>query len=485
MLGVMVAVFLVGYFCIAMEHKLEVNKAATALLTGGILWALYIVTSPLVVPQIDGEAFNEFLANNPSIAGLPLIEQCVRFISGVQIVDHLGEISETLFFLIGAMTIVELIDVHGGFSIITNRISTRNKRSLLWLIALLTFFMSAVLDNMTTAIVMVMLIRRIIPAQKDRWLFASIIIIAANSGGAWSPIGDVTTIMLWVKGNVTSLPLVESLLLPSLVSTLVPVLIASRMMHGTITSDGSEDKALSNVEQVLTRGERMTMLILGIACLLFVPVFKSLTSLPPFMGIMLALGIMWVYTELLYRKKVDIAERDKHRVTKVIRHIDIPTILFFLGILLAVAALQSTGILNSAAQFLNEKLHNIYLINVIIGFMSSIVDNVPLVAGAMGMYPIVDPATVSSLADPAYMQHFVQDGPFWLFLAYCAGVGGSLLIIGSAPLILGSAAGVVAMGLEKINFAWYMKHITLMAIAGYLAGALVFVLVEWLKLGAL
>ena len=476
MLGVMVAVFLVGYFCIAMEHKLEVNKAATALLTGGILWALYIVTSPLVVPQIDGEAFNEFLANNPSIAGLPLIEQCVRFISGVQIVDHLGEISETLFFLIGAMTIVELIDVHGGFSIITNRISTRNKRSLLWLIALLTFFMSAVLDNMTTAIVMVMLIRRIIPAQKDRWLFASIIIIAANSGGAWSPIGDVTTIMLWVKGNVTSLPLVESLLLPSLVSTLVPVLIASRMMHGTITSDGSEDKALSNVEQVLTRGERMTMLILGIACLLFVPVFKSLTSLPPFMGIMLALGIMWVYTELLYRKKVDIAERDKHRVTKVIRHIDIPTILFFLGIL--VAALQSTGILNSAAQFLNEKLHNIYLINVIIGFMSSIVDNVPLVAGAMGMYPIVDPATVSSLADPAYMQHFVQDGPFWLFLAYCAGVGGSLLIIGSA-------AGVVVMGLEKINFAWYMKHITLMAIAGYLVGALVFVLIEWLKLGAL
>ena len=476
MLGVMVAVFLVGYFCIAMEHKLEVNKAATALLTGGILWALYIVTSPLVVPQIDGEAFNEFLANNPSIAGLPLIEQCVRFISGVQIVDHLGEISETL--LIGAMTIVELIDVHGGFSIITNRISTRNKRSLLWLIALLTFFMSAVLDNMTTAIVMVMLIRRIIPAQKDRWLFASIIIIAANSGGAWSPIGDVTTIMLWVKGNVTSLPLVESLLLPSLVSTLVPVLIASRMMHGTITSDGSEDKALSNVEQVLTRGERMTMLILGIACLLFVPVFKSLTSLPPFMGIMLALGIMWVYTELLYRKKVDIAERDKHRVTKVIRHIDIPTILFFLGILLSVAALQSTGILNSAAQFLNEKLHNIYLINVIIGFMSSIVDNVPLVAGAMGMYPIVDPATVSSLADPAYMQHFVQAGPFWLFLAYCAGVGGSLLIIGSA-------AGVVVMGLEKINFAWYMKHITLMAIAGYLAGALVFVLVEWLKLGAL
>ena len=333
MLGIMVAVFLVGYLCIAMEHKLQVNKAASALLTGGILWALYIVTAPLSVPQLDGQAFGEFLSDNPTIAALPLVEQCVRFISGVQIVEHLGEISETLFFLIGAMTIVELIDVHGGFSIITNRITTRKKVTLLWLISILTFFMSAVLDNMTTAIVMVMLIRRIIPEQKERWLFASIIIIAANSGGAWSPIGDVTTIMLWVKGNVTSVPLVESLLLPSLVSTIVPVWIASRSMHGMITSDGTEDKAMSNVEQVLTPRERLTMLILGVSCLLFVPVFKSLTHLPPFMGIMVGLGIMWVYTELLYRKKVDVAERDKHRVTQVIRHIDIPTILFFLGIL--------------------------------------------------------------------------------------------------------------------------------------------------------
>ena len=477
MLGIMVAVFLVGYLCIAMEHKLQVNKAASALLTGGILWALYIVTAPLSVPQLDGQAFGEFLSDNPTIAALPLVEQCVRFISGAPIVEHLGEISETLFFLIGAMTIVELIDVHGGFSIITNRITTRKKVTLLWLISILTFFMSAVLDNMTTAIVMVMLIRRIIPEQKERWLFASIIIIAANSGGAWSPIGDVTTIMLWVKGNVTSVPLVESLLLPSLVSTIVPVWIASRSMHGMITSDGTEDKAMSNVEQVLTPRERLTMLILGVSCLLFVPVFKSLTHLPPFMGIMVGLGIMWVYTELLYRKKVDVAERDKHRVTQVIRHIDIPTILFFLGILLAVAALQATGILDATAGFLNRELHNIYIINVIIGLMSSIVDNVPLVAGAMGMYPIVDPAMVGTMADPAFMQHFVQDGPFWLFLAYCAGVGGSLLIIGSA-------AGVVVMGLEKINFAWYLKRITLMALAGYLAGAAVFVLIEWLKLGA-
>ena len=477
MLGIMVAVFLVGYLCIAMEHKLQVNKAASALLTGGILWALYIVTAPLSVPQLDGQAFGEFLSDNPTIAALPLVEQCVRFISGVQIVEHLGEISETLFFLIGAMTIVELIDVHGGFSIITNRITTRKKVTLLWLISILTFFMSAVLDNMTTAIVMVMLIRRIIPEQKERWLFASIIIIAANSGGAWSPIGDVTTIMLWVKGNVTSVPLVESLLLPSLVSTIVPVWIASRSMHGMITSDGTEDKAMSNVEQVLTPRERLTMLILGVSCLLFVPVFKSLTHLPPFMGIMVGLGIMWVYTELLYRKKVDVAERDKHRVTQVIRHIDIPTILFFLGILLAVAALQATGILDAAAGFLNRELHNIYIINVIIGLMSSIVDNVPLVAGAMGMYPIVDPAMVGTMADPAFMQHFVQDGPFWLFLAYCAGVGGSLLIIGSA-------AGVVVMGLAKINFTWYLKRITLMALAGYLAGAAVFVFIEWLKLGA-
>ncbi len=477
MLGLMVIVFFVGYFCIAMEHKLQMNKAAPALLTGGILWALYIITSPQSVLQLDGNAFDEFLVNNPTIATLPLFEQCVHFISEAQIVGHLGEISEILFFLIGAMTIVELIDVHGGFSIITKRIKTRNKVSLLWLISILTFFMSAVLDNMTTAIVMVMVIRRIIPGQKMRWLLMGIVIIAANSGGAWSPIGDVTTIMLWVKGNVTLMPLVETLLLPSLVSVIVPVLIASRLIGGVVVSDGTEDKDLSNVDQALTPRERMTILILGILCLLFVPVFKSLTHLPPFVGIMVGLGIMWVYTELVYRDKVDVEERNKHRVKQVIGHIDIPTILFFLGILLSVAALQETGILNSVAEFLNKELHNIYIINLIIGVMSSIVDNVPLVAGATGMYPIVDPAMVGAMADPAFAQHFVQDGPFWLFLAYCAGVGGSLLIIGSA-------AGVVVMGLEKINFVWYLKRITLMALVGYLAGAGVFVLIEWLKYGS-
>ncbi|MFQ8806617.1 MAG: sodium:proton antiporter NhaD [Alistipes indistinctus] len=306
------------------------------------------------------------------------------------------------------MTIVELIDVHGGFSIITNRITTRKKVTLLWLISILTFFMSAVLDNMTTAIVMVMLIRRIIPEQKERWLFASIIIIAANSGGAWSPIGDVTTIMLWVKGNVTSVPLVESLLLPSLVSTIVPVWIASRSMHGMITSDGTEDKAMSNVEQVLTPRERLTMLILGVSCLLFVPVFKSLTHLPPFMGIMVGLGIMWVYTELLYRKKVDVAERDKHRVTQVIRHIDIPTILFSSGFCWPWRPCRLRGFWMLRPGSSTGNCIILISSTWIIGLMSSIVDNVPLVAGAMGMYPIVDPAMVGTMADPAFMQHFVQ-----------------------------------------------------------------------------
>lgn len=478
MVGIMIAVFVLGYACIAMEHKLQINKAASALLTAGVLWSIYIIAEPLSVQHFHGEDLHNFLLNNPSIAAMPLVQQCVQFIVRLQIVEYLGDISQTLFFLIGAMTIVELIDVHGGFSIITNRITTRKKLQLLWLITLLSFFMSAVLDNMTTAIVMVMLTRRIIPDKQERWLFAGAIILAANSGGAWSPIGDVTTIMLWVKGNVTSLPLIESLFIPSLLSILVPLIFIGRQLgKGTIAMDGTEDPVSTNIETVLTPRERTTMLCLGIGCLLFVPVFKAITHLPPFMGIMVGLGIMWVYTELLYRKKIDIDEKDKHRVTKVIRHIDIPTILFFLGILLAVSALQATGVLNSLSEVLEAKLHNVYLINVIIGLMSSIIDNVPLVAGAMGMYPIVDPATVGQLADPTFMQHFVQDGPFWLFLAYCAGVGGSLLIIGSA-------AGVVVMGLEKIDFVWYLKHISFIALLGYLSGAAAFVLIEWLKLGA-
>jgi len=314
-------------------------------------------------------------------------------------------------------------------------------------------------------------LRKIIPNYKERWVFASMIIIAANSGGAWSPIGDVTTIMLWVDGKISTAPLMTNLFIPSLVSMIVPLLFASRMLKGQITSPSKHATSVHNHTNALTDKERTILFILGVLALVYVPVFKSITHLPPFVGVLIGLSFVWIYTEYLYQKKPNLAEDFKHRVTSVLKRIDSATILFFLGILLAVSALQGTGILNSAGQFLNDKIHNVYAINIIIGLLSSIVDNVPLVAVAMGMYPVVDPATLSTIADAAFMQSFVIDGSFWIFLAYCAGVGGSVLIIGSV-------SGVVVMGIEKISFNWYFKNISLLAFAGYIAGALSFILID-------
>lgn len=426
----MVLLFVLGYLLIALEHKVKINKAATALLMCGAMWTVF---------SLHG--------NDPTISS--------------ELVEHLGDTCEILIFLIGAMTIVDLIDTHGGFSVITQHITTHNKRKLLWLLAFITFFMSAVLDNMTTAIIMVMLLRKLIFDQKERWLFASLIVIAANSGGAWSPIGDVTTIMLWMRDNVTSTALITSLFVPCLVSVVIPVAIASRYIGNTETPVEHDTKE-TLPEGV---GERMSHFILltGVAGLLFVPVFKSLTGLPPYMGMMVALGVLWVLTEIIYDRKRGIEESIKNRVSKVLKHIDMPTILFFLGILMSVAALQSAGVLTNLATWLDKNIHEVFTITGIIGLLSSIVDNVPLVAACMGMYPVMDAATVAASTDPTYMQSFVQDGIFWHLLTYCAGVGGSLLIIGSA-------AGVVAMGLENINFTWYLKKITLMGLAGYFAG---------------
>lgn len=480
MLTLLIAFFLIGYLCIALEHPLKINKAATALITATAAWVIYMLIAPEIVPGTRG--FEFFLQENPSMAALPLHEQAVRYVQQIEIIGSLGDIAEILFFLIGAMTIVELIDVHGGFNIITNRITTRRKRRLLWIIGTITFFMSAILDNLTTSIVMIALLRKIIGNYKERWLFAGIIIIAANSGGAWSPIGDVTTIMLWVRGNVTTAGLLPNLFLPCLVSFVVPVLIAQRWLHGDVTPasphklaavqvrDG-EVSYFTNVEgkTAISERERLSILLLGVGCLLFVPVFKTVTHLPPFMGILGALGIMWLYTEVMYKRKNDVPEAAKRRIPDVLRRIDTPTILFFLGILLAVSALQMSGVLSNLSVWLDEKLHDVYLINVMIGFLSSVVDNVPLVAGAMATYPIADAAAVASATDPAYIQYFVQDGIFWQFLAYCAGVGGSMLIIGSA-------AGVVVMGLERMNFVWYLKNISLIALTGYLAGAAAYIL---------
>lgn len=469
MLTAMILIFLVGYLLIAMEHPLKINKAGTALLTGTLLWTLYTYAAPTFIPQAAAEEFRLFLESSPALAALTFQEQCSRFVVEHQVLDSIGEIAETLIFLIGAMITVELIDTHGGFMFITNRITTTRKRRLLALVAVLTFFMSAILDNLTTSIVMVMLIRKLIGDYKDRWLFGSIIIIAANSGGAWSPIGDVTTIMLWVRGNISTASTIPHLFLPSLVSALVPVALAMKFLHGNVTPpDVFAQDENGELIRILKTKEKLSILCLGVFCLLFVPVFKTLTHLPPFMGILMGVGILWFYTEIMYRGNA-IEEDLKLRLSKIVHRIDGSTLLFFLGILLAVDALRCSGVLTSFAFWLDETVGNVYAVNLIIGTLSAVVDNVPLVAGAIGMYPIANEVMVSTAADPVYMAHFMQDGVFWQFLAYCAGVGGSMLIIGSA-------AGVVVMGLEKINFIWYLKHISLLALLGYLSGAAVYIL---------
>ncbi|MFI3288102.1 MAG: sodium:proton antiporter NhaD [Rikenellaceae bacterium] len=469
MIILVVVLFLLGYIAIAFEHQLKVNKAGVALVMGVLLWTCYALFMPEAAAEHNPNAFADFLRHNPSAASLPYVEQCLKFIVSSQVVESLGEISETLFFLIGAMTIVEVVDVHGGFAFVTNRITTGNKTKLLWIISLSTFFLSAILDNMTTAIVMVMLIRRLIPNYKERWLFAATIILAANSGGAWSPIGDITTIMLWVKGNITASSIVTSIFIPSLIACIVPTFIASRLLHGVLKKNAvAGDSNPNSIIKLMPRGERLSITVLGIMGLVSVPFFKSFTHLPPFMGILLVLGILWIYTEITYTREKGIKEVYQQRVPRVLRHIDTPTVLFFLGILLAVDALKGMGILESVAMFLDSEVHNIYASNIIIGLLSSIVDNVPLVAASIGMYPMADPSAVEV---GSYAAAFVQDGTFWHFIAYCAGVGGSVLIIGSV-------SGVVVMGIEKISFGWYVKNVSLMALCGYLAGAAYFILVR-------
>lgn len=465
MLSLIVVLFIVGYLAIALEHPLRVDKTATALLLGMALWICYALGAEQIVPRVSAEHFNAYVAQNPSLNDASLHKQAIEYIVNVDIIEHLGDIIQTILFLLGAMTIVELIDVHGGFGVITNRIHTESKRKLLWIMTLVTFFMSAVLDNLTTTIVMLTLLRKFVPVRKERWLYASAIVLAANSGGAWSPIGDVTTIMLWMKGNVTIAALVKYVLLPSLVSMLLPVFLISRRLHGQLPPP--EEQAMP-IQPYISNSDRALIFYLGVGGLLLVPVFKTITHLPPFIGILFVLGALWTFTECFYNGKM-LTKAKELRIPKVIARVDMPSVLFFLGILMAVAVLQATGLLAGLAQFFDTKIHNIVLIDTILGIMSSIIDNVPMVAGVMGMYPIQDPGTMGYMAD------FVVDGHFWGLLSYCAGVGGSILIIGSA-------AGVITMGIEKMNFGWYLKNISLLALAGYLAGVVVYV-AEFLLFG--
>ncbi len=454
MLAAVALVFVLGYVCIAFEHAIKVDKSATAILTAVLCWTLLAFAGPELAP------LNEMVQGTA--------QHATDWVP-TELRHHLSEIAEILFFLMGAMVIVELIDAHRGFSVVTERISTRKQSTLLWLIGLLTFFLSAALDNLTTTIVMISLLRKLIAQQQQRWVYAGVVVIAANAGGAWSPIGDVTTTMLWIGNQITTLAIVKQLILPSLVCLLVPLLWLSLRLKGEVERPlhfVGENDALE-----VSLRERQTVFVLGIGALLFVPVFKTVTHLPPYMGILFGLGVLWVVTELMHHGKDD-EQRHPLTVAGVLRRIDTPSILFFLGILLAVSALSTAGHLTAVAGWLRDSLGNVYAINVAIGLLSAVVDNVPLVAGAMKMYPLL-PAEAVTGPQADWLQHFVQDGTFWEMLAYCAGTGGSCLIIGSA-------AGVAAMGMEKISFGWYLRHISGLALMGYLAGAGVYIVLHTL-----
>ncbi|MEO6903853.1 MAG: sodium:proton antiporter NhaD [Bacteroidia bacterium] len=418
-----VTIFIVGYIAIAFEHSININKAASAILTGVLCWVVIALS-----PELPNNN------SHPALEGLN---------------HHLGEISSILFFLLGAMTIVELMDAHDGFDVITNRINTTNKRTLLWIVGFVAFFLSSVLDNLTATIVMVTLLSKLLTVKKDKWMFVCIVIIAANAGGAWSPIGDVTTTMLWIGGQITPLNIMTRLILPSLTCLLVPLIIVSFRINGKFQKkEEQEDDKTTSLKN------RNIVFWSGLSVLLFVPFFKTITHLPPYMGMLFGLGLLWILSEVIHKDK-DEEDKRLFSVVHALRRVDVPSVLFFLGILLAIAAIQSTGLLIHMATFLEVHIKNMNLIIITIGILSAVVDNVPIVAAVQGMYDL-------SVYPP--------DHYFWEFLAYCAGTGGSVLIIGSA-------AGVAAMGMEKIEFFWYVKNISFLALVGYLAGALIYMYV--------
>lgn len=429
MVTFVIIIFVVGYLAIALEHPIKINKTASALLTGVICWTLYALFSHESMEHI-----------------------------GEQLNHHLGQISGILFFLMGAMTIVELVDAYQGFKIITDRINTKDPKKLLWIICIVTFFLSAILDNLTTSIVMVSLIRKLVPNKQMRLFFAGMIVIAANAGGAWSPIGDVTTTMLWIGGQISSGNIIMTLILPSIVCMVVPLIYLQFTLEGELGTHSEQDTDSGNGHHggngAPVKGAT-TMLILGIGGLISVPVFKTVTHLPPYLGMLLALGVLWVVSELI-NPDMDEADKRPYTAAGALTRIDVPSVLFFLGILLAVSALESMEILNHFSAWLDSTLGDQRVIITLIGILSAIVDNVPLVAASMGMYD---------------MNVYYQDHLIWEYLAYCAGTGGSILIIGSA-------AGVAVMGMEKIDFIWYLKKISLLAMLGYFAGAIAYLVIQ-------
>lgn len=420
MITALIIVFILAYAAIALEHPIKVNKSASALVGAGLLWTIYAIAT-----------------NNPEVVSHELSETLVGT-------------AQIVFFLMGAMTIVEVIDAHNGFDVVTRRIKTTQLSSLMILVCLVTFFLSAILDNLTTTIVMVSLVKKLLEKRSDRLLFAGLIVIAANSGGAWSPIGDVTTTMLWIGGQVTPVEIIKGLILPSLANLTIPLLIVSFMLRGRLVE--APVVQADTGRDTTTDAERNVVFFLGLGVLVAVPVFKTVTHLPPFMGVFFGLGLLWLVADLMHKGKED-DQKSQLTLVHALTRIDMSSIVFFIGILLAVATLEHSHVLTDLAGYLDETIGRLDIIVFLIGIASAIVDNVPLVAASMGMYSL---------------EQYPADSFLWEFLAYCAGTGGSILIIGSA-------AGVAAMGLEKIEFIWYVKNISLLALAGYIAGAIVYV----------
>lgn len=418
----LVVVFILGYLAIAFEHPLKINKTAPALLIGSLMWSIWAVSDFGMVKEINSELNHE-----------------------------LADVAQILFFLMGAMTIVELIDAHQGFKIITNRITTTNARKLLWIISIITFFLSSLLDNLTTAIVMVSLLRKLVHDREQRLYYVGIVVIAANAGGAWSPIGDVTTTMLWIGGQISSVNIMKTLFIPAIVCLVIPVFVIGFKMKGEVKRDAYDYDKAAKEEKV--KGS-LTILLFGIGALIFVPVFKTFTHLPPYLGMLLGLAVVWVVSELLHIDKTE-EEKKPYSAIHALSRIDVSSVLFFLGILLGIGVLRGTGVLRELAVWMDGTIGNQDLIAFSIGLLSAVVDNVPIVAATMKMYPLTE---------------FPMDHKLWEFIAYAAGTGGSCLIIGSA-------AGVAVMGMEKIDFIWYLKKISWLALLGYIAGALAYLAV--------
>ncbi|KAF5070987.1 Na(+)/H(+) antiporter NhaD [anaerobic digester metagenome] len=460
----MPVIFILGIVAIALEDIIKVNKSATALFICITLWLMLVFGSQDILVERQNPDFLQFVKQT-ELENLPVKDQIVRYLTEKAFVPHLGDVAQTLFFVMCSLLIVNIVDKHGGFMAISRSLRTENKRKLLWMVGLSSFFFSALLDNLAAAIVLIAILRKLVPDHTDRMKYASIIILAANAGGSWSPIGDVTTLLLWTGGNITAWHQISHLFLPALANLLVPLIIADFWLFkkGTKLRQSSNLTADDIYVERIPNRSRIIIFWIGISSLAFVPVFQTITHLPAFMCVLIGLVFLWIYTDLMYGRINDIRESDKLRIPTLSRSVDLPTIFFFFGILMSVAALNVGGQLSLFADILSTSIKEPYTISIISGAISSVVDNVALVAATMGMYPIVE----ASAAMTPHMQYFVTDGGFWTLLAYCAVTGGSIFIIGSAT-------GVAVMGLEKISFGYFFKRFTPLAVLGYIAGILLF-----------